>query len=90
MTRRLACPLVDASIFYAGHKDVNALLMARQGAPTPTVGAIAMSGTPLHGASCRRRCARAVHLPGPDHRHEFCAAPGARGGGARITREVDG
>lgn len=27
----LACPVIDASAFYAGHKDLNALLMARQG-----------------------------------------------------------
>ncbi len=31
MTQRLTCPLVDAAILYEGYKDVNALLMARQG-----------------------------------------------------------
>ena len=31
MTQRLTCPLVDATILYARYKDVNALLMARQG-----------------------------------------------------------
>jgi len=31
MTQRLTCPLVDASILYTRHKDINAMLMARQG-----------------------------------------------------------
>jgi DNA primase len=31
MTQRLACPLVDASLLYARHKDLNDMLLARQG-----------------------------------------------------------
>lgn len=31
MTQRLTCPLVDASILYTRHKDLNEMLVARQG-----------------------------------------------------------